>query len=470
MYESKTNFHISFYDYGELMKIGLIFPRYKYPTGDPPLGLLYIASFLRANSSHKVDIIDTTFHKSRKEIIHILKTNSYDIIGIYADIVMIKQVFNIAELSKRIDPDISVIIGGPFATVLPSLTLKNEFVDAIVVGEGEKTILEIMEKNLNFKGIKGVWYKNKEKINHNQIRMPIKHLDVLPFPARDLIRMNEYIKNWHQMDSVSTNLRGTNMMMSRGCTYDCSFCQPTLKKIFGQKLRIRSPENVIEEMMILKEEYRINSIHFHDDTFILNKQWTNNLCKQIIDNSLDLFWSCNVRANLVTRELLKYMKKAGLAKIFVGIETANQYILDKIYNKKITIEQVKKTVKIAKELGIKIQGYFMIGAPTETIKQIKRTIIFAKNLDLDEATFSITTPLPGTYLYGIYKDSIKNEFELDYYKNYPFNDIEKEKITTFLKKRAYLEFYTHPKRILKIIKMSFNPFSIQKTLNKLRRF
>lgn len=455
------------------MKIALVFPRYKYPSGDPPLGIAYIAAYLRENSSCKVEIIDTTFNTSSEYISSIFKHNDYDIIGISSMTSMINDAIKVAEIAKANKPDSLVIAGGPHPTVLPDETLQNKNIDAVCIGEGETTFLEIVQNNGNLEGVKGVWFKKNGNILKNPRREPIEELDTLPFPALDLLPMNKYFKNWFQLDSADPNLVGTSIIASRGCPYNCTYCQPTLRTIFGNKIRKRSPENILQEIIRLKEKYNINAFMFQDDTFIIDKKWVLEICDRILDNGLDLKWCCNVRANLVSKDLLTRMKASGLRKISVGIESASQRILDDIYNKGITIEQVKRTVEIAKELELKVQGYFMLGAPTETVDEIKRTINFAKTLDIDEATFSIATPLPHTQLYDKIKELIVKDYGLfDYYKAPVFQNptgATPEEVVR-LKKRAYLEFYLAPKRMLPTITSFLTLRGHKKSLNKLKRF
>ena len=452
------------------MRITLVFPRYKYPSGDPPLGLAYLASYVRESTDIKVEIIDTTFGKSEKALASKLKKGNYDLLGIYSNITFIKYALQVAELSKKLNPNKKVIIGGPFATVMPKETLENSFVDAIAIGEGEQTLYDLIKNDLRFKGVRGLWYKDGDKIKINPPRKPIKNLDSIPFPARDLLPMKKYIRHWFQLDSVSLNLKGTHIIGLRGCPYNCTFCQPTLRKIFGPGIRLRSPENIIEELLHLKKEYKINSFIFEDDTFIINQKWVEEICKRMTEEGLDLLWGCNVRANLVNGPLLKKMKKAGLVKVYIGIESLSQRILDSVYDKRITVNQIKKSIIIAKKLGLKTQGYFMLGAPTETLREVESTIKFAKESDLDEAMFSITTPIPGTRLYEKTKSLIEsNPNGFDYYKNYVFKDSpSRKKSIMFLKKKAYLEFYLSPKRAHQTIKM-FNPLIVHRTMNKLKR-
>lgn len=453
-----------------MSKIALVFPRCKYPTGDIPLGVIYIASELSKLNGIHIDIIDTTFIKNPKNhIYHHFKNNEYDLVGFSVMTSMLKDAFEMSAIIKVNNPDLKIIFGGPHPTVAPELTLENENIDAVCIGEGEKTMRDLVEAGIRFEGIEGIWYKQDGNIIKNPQRKVINNLDELDFPLRDLLDMNRYLKEWFQIDSVSASLKGTNLIASRGCPYKCTYCQPTLSTIFGKKIRKRTPENIVEELIFLKDRYKIEGFMFQDDTLIIDKKWILNICNEIIKNKINMVWGCNIRANLVNRELFLKMKEAGLRKVLMGIESTSQRILDDIYNKGINVKQVNEAVDILRKLDLKIQGYFMIGAPTETEAEIINTIKYAKNLDIDDATFSITTPLPYTYLYDKSKDLIKQGFEeFDYYKRpvYEGDTIIPPSKLVFLKRRAFVEFYLSKKRIFKTMKALLSP----KTYKKLKRF
>ena len=206
------------------MKIAIIFPRYKYIAGDVPLGVCYLASYLKEKTNAEIDVIDTTFHKDRNAIKDLLNKKQYDIVGISSMSSMIADAFWIADLVKKKNSSTFVIIGGPHPTVLPSDTIANSNVDAICIGEGETTFAELVEKKGNPENVDGLWYKFGKGIVKNNPRAPIPNLDVVPHPALDLIDMNNYIKCWFQMDSVKKKLKGINIIASRGCPYNCEFC------------------------------------------------------------------------------------------------------------------------------------------------------------------------------------------------------------------------------------------------------
>jgi radical SAM superfamily enzyme YgiQ (UPF0313 family) len=457
------------------MKIALVFPRFKYPSGEHPLGIAYIASYLKKHTDAMVEIIDTTFDKKPKERIKkIFSNKKYDIVGVSLMTSMLEDANYVAHVVKKYNPDSKVIFGGPYPTVLPDKTINEKNVDAICIREGEITFYDIVKNKGDFEGIEGIWYKKNGKIIKNNPRMPIQNLDELPFPAWKLLPMDKYFKSWFQMDSTNIkNIKGASLIASRGCPYNCTYCQPTLNLIFGGKLRKRSAKNIVAELAELKKRYNINAFGLQDDTFIIDKEWVFEFCDQLEKSKMGLVWQCNLRANLVTEELLSRMKKAGLVRIAVGIESANQRILDDIYKKGITIEQVKNTLNISKKLGLYVHGYFMIGAPTETINEVKNSIEFARKNYMQSVTFSVTTPLPKTYLYEMSKKHVTKGFEhFDYYTNYVYDNkiTVPEKKLKYFKKMGYLYFHLTPKRLFHTIISFLSPSRLKKTLLMLRRF
>ena len=457
------------------MKIGLIFPRFKYPSGDPPVGLAYIAAVLKEKTYSDIQVVDTTFHeRSRYDIIKSLLHKRYDLVGISCMTTMVTDGLEIAEAIKGAYPETKIIFGGPHPTVMPDQTLASSCVDAVCIGEGEYTFLEIVNKKGYFENIAGIYYKDAGgNIIRNSPREHIGNLDEIPFPALEEIPMNKYFQYWFQLDSVARNLKGLNIITSRGCPYRCSFCQPTLDRLFGSKIRKRSSANIIDEIKHWKQEYGINAVMFLDDTLIIDKRWINETCDLLIREGVPVIWGCNVRANLVEHDLLAKMKKAGLRKVNMGIESGSQRVLDEVYNKRITLAQVKKAVSVFKAMALKVLGFFMIGAPTETEEEINKTIRFAKHLGIDEATFSITTPLPGTYLYDRTKEHIIGSIsDLDYYSKSIYNTqltLGQKKLNR-LKKKALLSFYFSPKHIGYTINSFATMDAIKKSLMKFKRF
>jgi len=457
------------------MKAALVFPRTMYKSGDPPLGIAYIAAYLRKNTDAQINIIDPTHYGSLSYVYDRLKYLQPDIVGIYFDTIMYKNSIKTAEYAKRLGS--ITVAGGPHATILPQSLIKDDNIDIVTIGEGEQTFTEIVRafKSKDWKNIPGIFYKEGGKIIENQPRPLVEDINLLPMPARDLLEMDKYISSWYYLDSIDTGLTGTNIIASRGCPFRCSYCQPTLEKIFGRKLKLRNPENVISEMESLKSDYNIKGAFFHDDTITADKRWINNFCSLLKKSRLDIRWGCNTRADTIDDNTIKLMKDAGLANVHLGIESANQRILDDVYQKGIKTSDVKTAVSLLNKNKVTIMGFFMLGAPGETKQEIKNTIRFASNLNIQEATFSIVSPLPKTGLYDLVeklKFPISNNFEdFNYYSSRAFKDgLHTYKELKKLQLEALMAFYIKPNRIWYILKHFLSIRGAAKLIRKLTRF
>jgi len=462
-----------------MSNITLIFPRFEYPSGDFSLGLAYLSSYLKyKHKGIEIDLIDTTFNPEMDYVSARLKESKPDIVGIYINTLMYPDAMKVAEIAKSYSA--FVVTGGPHTSILPDTVIKKKYIDLLCLGEGEVTFSNTVKEfygNKNFDNIQGTWHRKNGGIIKNPPGTLIENLDSLPFPDLDIYDVDAYIKNFIQLDSYKTDLRGLSIIVSRGCPFQCSYCQPTLSKIFGQKYRIRSPINVITELKLLKKRYNLDAIYFQDDTLTVSKNWVIKFSELAIAEKLDMVWACNTRADILDSSTMKKMKEAGLVKIKVGIETASDRIRNHIYRKGVTISQVNRLISEAKDLGIQVAGFFMLGAPTETKKEIISTIKFAVQSPLKEANFSITVPLPGTGLFEMAKKNRWNVSEKFHDFNYyhatrpPFatNDISTRQLE-FYKKLAYILFYFHPKRILHSLKSLFELRNFKKKIQKLKRF
>ena len=452
----------------------MVFPRFKYISGDPPMGVGYLAAYLKKNLNIDVSIIDTTFKRSFTSVFNKLKELKPDILGIYSDGIMTHDAITLADWAKN--NKLYVIFGGPQATVLPEAFIA--YADIVVRGEGELILTEIIRNygRKDFSHIRGIWWKKDGEIikNSDSADHHFIDLDDIPFPQRESLPMERYLYYWNYLDAVDIARRGTTMMVSRGCPFSCSYCQPTIKEMFGEKLRFRSAQNVAEEIRMLKEQYKIDGIFFHDDTFTVDHSWLKDFCRILENDKLSILWGCNSRIDTVNEDILKMMYSAGLRNIHFGIESASQRILDNVYNKKIKVEKIKEIISLARKIGIHTMGFFMLGAPSETEQEINRTISFAKSIRLEEASFSLTTPLVGTYLYNAISEnkrySINHNYEnFDYYSQYTIKGGISHNRIKFLQLKAFLYFYLHPFRLKYIIKHLSSVRGLNKLLNKIRR-
>jgi len=390
------------------MDVALVFPRIKYGEHSPPLGLAYIASVLEKNGFN-ISIIDLTFEKEFDFLRRRLKELEPKLIGITCQTTFAEEAFEAARISKTMIPRAIIVLGGPHPTVLPEKTLEESGADIVVIGEGEYTFKEIAEKiegGESFKEVEGICYKEGQNIRFSGERTLIDDLDGLPLPAR------------HLFDERYLEHPEITMINSRGCPFHCSFCQPTLSKIFGRKVRLRSPKNVVEEIKLVLATYGNKTIRFHDDTFTWNKKWTKELCDFIRKENLKITWNCKSRVDVIDRELVRMLKQAGCVRIDMGIESGSQRLLDEILNKGITIEQTKDAFKICYEQGMKTSAFIMVGIPTERPKEVLDTINLIEQMKIDDLNVSIFTPFPGTKIFNFALE--KGLLTAESWNNYDF--------------------------------------------------
>lgn len=444
-----------------MTKILLINPPTEDPSSRvtcPHMGLAYIASFLRSRH-FDVYIIDAIIENLklndiRKRVIRIKP----DIVGLTANTVQIESAALIARMIKDIDSDITTLVGGPHATTLPVETL-TEFksFDIACYGEGEITTYELIKKlenDENISSVKGIAYRIGDVVKLSEPRPFIKNLDSLPFPALDLFPLKKYKPYYDN----KKNILELPLSSSRGCPHQCIFCYRTM----GHLYRVRSVENIIDEINYNINRFSSFQIFFVDDTFTLNKERALELCNRLIKEKLNekISWTCQTRVDSVDKELLQKMKEAGCSYISYGIESSSQRILN-IIRKRITKEEIINATLWAKEAGIKVNLNFILGLPFETKKTILDTINLAIKLDPDFVVFSILVPFPGTEVLEMAKTGIGNlQIDGHEWKDYgkhmgnalSLKNLSREELE-YLQLKAYMKFYMRPSKIKNIFKL-----------------
>lgn len=461
-------------------KVTFVFPRFKYPSGDFSIGLAYISAYLKKTVGDvEAHLIDPTFDPSLSHIAARLAETKPDIVGIYMDTLMYEDALRVARVAKSLSA--YVVVGGPHPSILPMTVISSEYVDSVCIGEGEIAFAALVREYFDqrrFDLVEGIWYKQNGSIVKNPPQNPIEDLDSLPYPDLEIFDIERYIDNFIQLDSYCPKIRGLSVIVSRGCPFRCSYCQPTLSKVFGKKFRIRSPGNVVGELRNLTAKYRLDAVYFQDDTLTVSRDWLLEFCDLLIAEKLGIVWACNTRADTVDEQMLSTMKRAGLVKLKVGIESKSDRVRKEIYRKGISLAQVDRMIRMARDLQIQVAGFFMLGAPTETNREIIQTIRYAVGSDLVEANFSITVPLPATDLHEMAQGEgwmLPPKFEdYDYYHAIrpPITreDVSSRRLQLY-KKLAYLLFYLHRKRIMNTLQVVWGGrAAFRKTLQKLRRF
>lgn len=299
-------------------------------------------------------------------------------------------------LLNMIDKNIAVALGGPDVNMRqPAFLKKHRFIDYVIIGEYESTLVELasnLETNKSPKGISGLIYRDKNIVVVNSLR-PLISLDELPWPLREDLPMERYNDTPGDMP-----LPSVQMLASRGCPYRCKFCLWPQVMYQGNNYRTRNTVDVVDEMEYLVREKQFKSIYFDDDTFNIGKQRMLKLCGEINRRKLNIPWAIMARADLMDEEILDNMKGAGLFAIKYGVESATQELLDGI-SKNMDIKKTVEIIKFTKMLGIKTHLTFTFGLPGETKETVLRTVELALKLDPESAQFSITTPFPGTIFY-----------------------------------------------------------------------
>ncbi|NYB51600.1 MAG: cobalamin B12-binding domain-containing protein [Methanobacteriaceae archaeon] len=376
------------------MKVLLINPPYfnsKYKfigLVAPPLGIAYIAAVLEENNID-VEIIDAAALELSWESLEdeIRKANP-DLVAITALTPTISNALRTAQLAKKTCPQATVVMGGYHPTFNYQEMLEREYVDVVVMGEGEYTMLELVEtlsEGGDLRKVKGIAYGDVV----TPPRPLIMDLDELPFPARHLLPMDHY-------KILNMKLHTATLISGRGCPMQCSFCASAA--LHGNKLRMRSSKNVVDEMEHLINDHEAGMIAFMDDTFTLKPSRVAEICDEIIKRKLDVYWGCTARADTLSDKLLHKLRESGCITLFLGVESADQQQLDRV-NKQLTIEKIRNAFSLARKNHIRTIASVVLGMPGDTKDSIERTIKFARDLNPSYAVFSLATPYPGTRFY-----------------------------------------------------------------------
>lgn len=376
----------------------------------PPLGLLSLGAVLE-QAGYQVKIYDSDLLNSAiNDVLKRVDEYRPDFIGIYCNTANYHRVIEYADSIKKIH-SAPICLGGPHPIIEPEKVLANKSVDFVVMGEGELTIVELADalaRQKNLRGIKGIGFKTEAaEIIINPRRELIEDLDSLPLPARHLVPILEYRPAPHHY----LELPMTTMMVSRGCPFGCLFCAS--RNVWGRKYRVRSVNSVIKEIKFLIARYKIKNINFWDDLWGLDRAWTEEFCRRLIEEKIKISWSCERRIDTVDLEILKLMKRAGCYSIFYGVESLDQDCLDAI-NKGIKVEQAENVIGLTKQSGIEARANFILGLPHETPQKVKAMVKRIIKLNPDYVKFNVLTPYPGTLLYEKVKSGEWGVFQEDY--------------------------------------------------------
>ena len=409
----------------------------------PPLGLGYIAAVLEREEIPVV-IIDAAVERiSISALIDRINRFEPDVIGITATTNLFDSAVEAARILKENFSNAQLVIGGPHVSANPQHALSFECFDLGIKGEGEITFLELLralDRNEALDRIKGLVLRREDRVFLTQDREFIEDLDSLPFPARHLLPMERY----RPQPNDQYSLPKLGMITSRGCPYSCIFCD---KSIFTKRYRSFSAAYIVSEMEHLIDKYGARDIAFLDSTFTVSHERVEGIIDEMKRCNVRVNWTCTVRADVATKELLMKMKEAGCWRIRLGVESGNKKVL-KFIKKGITKEQVKNVTQWAHQIGLRPKGFFMVGHPVDTKASIEETIRFAKSLPFKDITVQMNTPMMNTPQHDIYEDYgtivADNYNEFSYWEPiFVPNGLDKEYLFETLH-RFYRSFYLRP--------------------------
>jgi magnesium-protoporphyrin IX monomethyl ester (oxidative) cyclase len=399
---------------GKKMKLALL--SIADMESDPPLGLAYIASYLREYGNFGNTIII-----DKEDPIERIKKEKPDLVGISS---LTHEFPKANSLAKEIKTEfnIPVIIGGQHISLMPTHFIQSNF-DIGVIGEGEQTTLELVElfeKEGSFdtkklKSIKGIVYRNERNaLKMTEPRPLIEPLDKIPFPARDLLKMKEYYLTLRLTTFRKFGIYA-GIITSRGCPYNCVFCSPTQ---FWQKCRFHSAKYIVSEIKFLLEKYKLDGVLIFDDLFIANKVRTKQVAdlikKEGINEQVEFY--IKGRANLMDDEICRTLKKMNTTVVEFGLESGSEKILNYLKKGTVTVEQNRKALQISRKYGFRTVASFIAGTPNETEEDMKQTLDLMKDNNLQRGFVCQLTPFPGTQIwdYAKQKGIVSDDMNFDY--------------------------------------------------------
>lgn len=361
-----------------------------YGRGSDPVvnylnhGLCSISSYAR-KQGYKISGIDLRKLKNWRQYSETIINQDPQVVGVSIMSIDLLPALEAVKLTKQINPNIITIVGGVHPTIMLEQMKKIDEIDVIIVGEGEVTFSKIL-------GL----ISNGGKPDRVYQGEPAQ-LDELPWIDRDLFDVSAEL--FHPfIESLQAPFVTLNV--GRGCPFKCSFCQPAERQVFGNRVRMRSVENVIAELDHLHRRFKFNSFMVHDDLFTYDKKWIMKFCDAYTQLGLKAKFICQSRADIVcdNEEMIATMKKAGLECLLIGFESGSQRMLDFI-KKGTTVEQNLRAAEICHKYDIKIFANYMFGLPTETKNDVEQTISMMEKIDPDYDSPSFFTPHPGSELF-----------------------------------------------------------------------
>jgi radical SAM superfamily enzyme YgiQ (UPF0313 family) len=362
-----------------------------------PIGLAYLAAVVE-KAGHELTVLDCpAIGMDQDELKRKLEAFQPDLVGVTSMTPTIQSAVQSTRAAKEACPDAIVVIGGPHATFMDKQILNDEpSVDIVARGEGEETLLDLAQyatEQKNLQDVLGITFRNGKDTIQTPSRPAIRNLDELPYPAYSHFTLEKYLLYGKLFLPVIT---------SRGCPFQCAFC--TTSRILGKEYRARSPKNIVDELEHIEKVYHADSFTFYDDTLTLDKGRIFKICDEIKARRINIPWDCQTRVDQVSKEILTKMKETGCQQVFFGVESGCQTILDAV-NKRTTVEQNEKAIRMAKEAGLFVSISIILGYPGETKDMLKQTLDFIRRTEPDDVYICIATPYPGTELRRVVEEN-----------------------------------------------------------------
>jgi len=385
----------------------LFYPEYTYPRKNQPIGLAYLAGYLKAHD-YEITIIDFNVTQLNDYEMHdLLKSKSWILIGVSFMTNQFKEAKElIAKINKTV-PSIPLVVGGVHVSSIPERSF-NELpgIDIVVKGEGEQTLLELADlfssnmqpSSAELLKIDGIFIERSGIILQSPKRENIQDVDLIPFPAWEYFEPEKY--NIFGIHESVNNAPMFLLFSSRGCPFSCSFCDS--QTIFSRSFRGRSAEKIVEEMMFLYDRYGATTFDFADDLFTTKKERVYKICDAIDATGIPFKWMVNARVDTVDREMLTRMKNSGCVRVDFGVESGDEYVRG-LMGKKITNQQIINAHKICLEIGLHTGSFCMVGNLGETKESVYKTAELMNDI-ADDVMVSIAIPYPGTDMYTTAKE------------------------------------------------------------------
>ncbi len=372
------------------------------PHWSPPLGIAYIAAVLseKGYNVKASDFYYMDFDKAKD----VVRCDLGKIVGISCFSEQRVTALRMAEYIHSLSPETFIVFGGMHGHYLYEQILREYPIDAIVIGEGEQTFLEVTSRVLSgnsVEDIPGLAVRKDGRVILTGYRRLIQDLDRLPFPRYDdfidaTYAIEEQYRNLKMSGGTVNDARVAGVMASRGCPYHCTFC--STPSFWQRKVRKRSPTNVVDEIELLSKEYGYQFFNFHDDNFIVDRNWVKSICKEIVRRRLSILWSCAARIGSITDDVAKWMKRSGAFLINFGMESYSQLVLDGI-GKKVIADQAWESFIICRKNKIAMAPYLLIGSRDESDETIAETVDFLRASEPYSIGPSILTIFPGSAIY-----------------------------------------------------------------------